>query len=89
MTSDDDRDALPVNPTLAVRSEPQTDDQTAEQGDAPAGFATRPASGVPTPSGDHLNAAEVTALLGGGGEDEVETTHTLKRAEGLNPDTES
>ena len=56
MTQDDHQDALPVNPTLAVRPSVSDADSPAEQGDAPADFAARPASGVPTPSGEGLSA---------------------------------
>lgn len=44
---------------------------------------------MPTPSGEGLNAAEVTTLLGGAGETRAETTRALETAESLNPDTES
>ncbi|MEF2279763.1 hypothetical protein V3W47_15825 [Deinococcus sp. YIM 134068] len=84
----DDHDALPVNPTLAVRTDAPPEDQPAEQGDAPADLAERPASGAPTPSGEGLNAAQVSALLGGS-EEQAETTRALESAEGQNPDTES
>ncbi|WP_019586478.1 hypothetical protein [Deinococcus apachensis] len=83
----DDRDPLPVIPGLAVR--PQETEQTStEQGPAPADFATREAPPIPAPSGKHLGAEEVTALLGDGSE-EVEANRALEGAEGLSPDTES
>ncbi|WP_216328394.1 hypothetical protein [Deinococcus aestuarii] len=66
MTRDDDQDAPPVNPTLAVRPAVADESPSVEQSDAPADFAIRPASGVPIPSGKGLNADQVTALLGDG-----------------------
>jgi hypothetical protein len=89
MIPDDDQNTLPVNPTLAVRPATSGADAPAEQGDAPADFDTRPASGVPVPSGEGLSADQVTALLGGAAETRTETNAALDRAEGLSGDTES
>lgn len=82
----DDRDALPVVPSLAVRPA-QTGQTPAEQGPAPADFATREAPPVPAPSGERLGAGEVAALLGDGSQ-AVEANQALEGAEGLNPGTE-
>ncbi|MPY65426.1 hypothetical protein F8S09_01795 [Deinococcus sp. SDU3-2] len=84
----DDRDVLPVNPTLRVRTPlSPSDDRPAAQGPAPADLADREAPPVPTPAREHLSAEEVEALVGpdtGAGD----TDRPLQLAGNLNPDME-
>lgn len=84
----DDRDTLPIVPSLAVRPGQTDAAPSAEQGPAPADLATREAPHIPTPSGEGLSADAVSALLGESGQ-EVETNFALEQAEGLTPGTES
>ncbi|WP_295814446.1 hypothetical protein [uncultured Deinococcus sp.] len=83
----DNRDPLPVNPTLMPHTEPVRDDQPAEQGHLPDVLPDAP--GVPVPTTDGLSAQEVTDLVGGGDASMVEANRALEQAEGLDPDTES
>ena len=73
MTNDPDgRDQAPENAELSLVSNlsvgfpgtQTTPSAPAEQGDAPADAAERPAPPVPTPSRDGLSADEVARLVG-------------------------
>ncbi|KEF34981.1 hypothetical protein RDMS_04060 [Deinococcus sp. RL] len=91
MALPDDRDVLPVNPTLRVREDaPHASHTPAEQGPAPADLEDREAPEVPPPTRERLSAQEVAALLGpDDGADRAATERRLEAAEGLDPDTES
>ena len=88
MTRNDDRDALPVNPVLSVRTEQGAEHTPAEQGDAPADFAQRPIPPMPTPSTEGLSAGEVSTMLGGDAS-MTEANEALGTAEGIDTITES
>ncbi|MBZ9752653.1 hypothetical protein K7W42_17560 [Deinococcus sp. HMF7604] len=87
MTPSDDRDALPVNPTLAPHTSPAAPVQGADQGPMPDELP--PAPGVPSPSGEGLSSAEVAALVSGGDPSMAEANLALETAEGLDPKTQS
>lgn len=87
MTPDDDRDVLPVNPTLLPHQSPAPEHRPAEQGPMPDHLPDAPH--VPRPSGTHLSSQEVTALVGGVDGSIVEVNEALEQAEGIDPITES
>ena len=83
----DDRDPLPVNPTLLPHQTPPPEHQPAEQGPMPADLPDAPQ--LQRPTGQHLSAQEVTDLVGGGDGSIVEANEALEQAEGIDPITES
>ena len=87
MTHDDDRDVLPVNPTLLPHQTPVPEHRPAEQGPMPDDLPDAPP--VPLPAQDGLSAREVTALIGGGDASAVEANQALEQAQGIDPGTES
>lgn len=87
MTHDDDRDVLPVNPTLLPHRTPAPEHRSAEQGPMPDRLPAAPE--VLPPSQDGLSAQEVTALIGGGDASMVEANEALEQAEDIDPITES
>lgn len=67
MTDTERKDAIPVAAELGVHGEARSEEVRAEQGPPPADFAERPPSGVPVPTGDALDAAQVMEMTGEAG----------------------
>ncbi|GHF56675.1 hypothetical protein HNQ07_003687 [Deinococcus metalli] len=86
-TTPDDRDPLPVNPTLMPHHAPAPEHGSADQGPIPDHLPDAPAM-LPT-STEGLSSQEVTDLVGGGDASIVEANEALEQAEGVDPVTES